>query len=171
MPLPTTELTIEFGPIAPDAADDVAVPFTVRNEATGESWAGGQFRSPLDDKALADLSWYLEEYAQWPFGPFRDRAHGIEARLEGFGRSLFNALFDGREPARIYEHFLDTPAAVRTLTLVSDAPPVLRLPWELLAESSGPLFTKRRRFRCAAACGWSTRPTCASSTCPSGCCW
>ncbi len=32
MPLPTTELTIEFGPIAPDAAEDARVPFTVRNE-------------------------------------------------------------------------------------------------------------------------------------------
>ena len=83
MPLPTTELTIEFGAIAPAAADDVAVPFTVRNDATGESWAGGQFRSPLGDADLAELAWYLEEYAQWPFGPFRDRAHGIEARLEG----------------------------------------------------------------------------------------
>ena len=32
---------------------------------------------------------------------------------------------------------------MRTLTIVSDAPRVMRLPWELLAESSGPLFTKR----------------------------
>jgi hypothetical protein len=143
MPHPTAELTIDFGSIANDAPDDAPVPFTVRNEATGESWAEGQFRSPLDEKALADLRWYLEEYGQWPFGPFRDRAHEIEARLEGYGRALFNALFDERQAARIYEHFLDTPADVRTLTLVSDAPRVLRLPWELLAESSGPLFSKR----------------------------
>ena len=108
MPLPTTELTIEFGAIAPAAADDVAVAFTVRNEATGESWAGGQFRSPLGDADLAELAWYLEEYAQWPFGPFHDRAHGIEARLEGFGRALFKSLFDEAAPARIYEHFLNT---------------------------------------------------------------
>ncbi len=143
MPHPTTELTIEFGPIAPAAADDMAVPFSVRNDATGDSWAGGQFRSPLTDADLAELTWYLEEYVQWPFGPFRDRGHGIEAKLEGFGRDLFKSLFYAPEARDIYRAFTMRPADVRTLTLVSDAPRVLRLPWELLAESSGPLFSKR----------------------------
>jgi len=143
MPVPELELTVDFGSVAPGAPDDTPVPFSVRNEGTGESWSKGEFRCPLDEKALGDVRWYLEEYWQWPFGPFRGRAHGIEARLEGWGRDLFNALFDARQPARIYEHFLDTDADVRTLTLVSDAPRVMRLPWELLAESSGPLFTKR----------------------------
>jgi hypothetical protein len=137
-----TELIIDFGPIAPDAPEETPVPFSVRNPATGEAWSRGQFRSPLDARALADIHWYLEEYVQWPFGPFRDRAHAIEAQLEAHGRALFGALFGG-EQVRIYEHFLNTPATVRTLTLIADAPRVLRLPWELLAESSGPLFTKR----------------------------
>ena len=143
MPIPKTELTVDFGPIAPDAPEDTPVPFTVRNEGTSESWPGGQFRCPLDTQALADVRWYLEEYWRWPFGAFRDRAHGIEAQLEGYGRAFFDALFYAREPARIYEHFLNQPADVRTLTIVSDAPRVMRLPWELLAESTGPLFTKR----------------------------
>ena len=143
MAIPNTELTVDFGPIAPDAPEDTPIPFTVRNEGTGESWSEGEFRCPLDEKALGDIRWYLEEYGQWPFGPFRDRAHGIEAQLEGYGRALFDALFYAREPSRIYEHFLNQPADVRTLTIVSDAPRVMRLPWELLAESSGPLFTKR----------------------------
>lgn len=140
---PATELIIDFGPIAPDAPEETPVSFSVRNPATGDAWSGGQFRSPLDARARADIHWYLEEYIQWPFGPFRDRAHAIEAQLEAHGRALFAALFDDREPARIYQRFLDTPATVRTLTLIADAPRVLRLPWELLAESSGPLFTKR----------------------------
>jgi len=145
MPTSTTatELFIDFGPIAPDAPEETPVTFSVRNPATGEAWSRGQFRSLLDARALADIHWYLEEYVQWPFGPFRDRAHAIEAQLEAHGRALFAALFDDREPARIYQSFLDTPATVRTLTLIADAPRVLRLPWELLAESSGPLFTKR----------------------------
>lgn len=143
MPVPRTELTVDFGSIAPDAPEDAPVPFTVRNERTGESWSEGQFRCPLDEQAVGDMRWYLEEYWQWPFGPFRDRAHGIEAQLEGWGRALFNALFYARESAHIYELFLNQPADVRTLTVVSDAPRVMRLPWELLAESSGPLFTKR----------------------------
>jgi len=143
MPIPKTELTVDFRPIAPDAPEDALVPFSVRNEGTGESWSEGEFRCPLDEQARGEMRWYLEEYWQWPFGPFRDRAHGIEARLEGWGRDLFNGLFDARQPARIYEHFLNEKADVRTLTIVSDAPRVMRLPWELLAESTGPLFTKR----------------------------
>ena len=143
MSIPQSELTVDFGPVPPDAPDGTPVPFGVRNEQTGESWSKGKFRCPLDDHALGDVRWYLEEYGEWPFGPFRERAHTIEAQLEPWGRALFDALFYAREPARIYEHFLDTPAGVRTLTLVSDAPRVMRLPWELLAESSGPLFTKR----------------------------
>jgi tetratricopeptide (TPR) repeat protein len=143
MTTPTTELIVDFAPVAPDAPADAPIAFSVRNEATGDGWNGGSFRSPLDAVALADLRWYLEEYVQWPFGPWRDRAHVIEARLEQHGRALFAAIFDDREPARIYERFLDTEAATRTLTLISTAPHVLRLPWELLAESSGPLFTKR----------------------------
>ena len=143
MSLPQSELVIEFGSIAPDAPEDTPVPFSVRREGIGESWDGGAFRCPLDERALGDVRWYLEEYGQWPFGPFRDRAHKIEARLEPWGRALFDALFAAGKPSRIYEHFLNEKADVRTLTLVSDAPRVMRLPWELLAESSGPLFTKR----------------------------
>ena len=32
MPIPKTELTVDFGPIPPDAPDDTPVPFSVRNE-------------------------------------------------------------------------------------------------------------------------------------------
>ncbi|MCP4514611.1 MAG: hypothetical protein GY824_05190, partial [Delftia sp.] len=143
MPIPQAELTIDFGPIAPDAPEDTPVSFSVRDEQTNTSWSGGEFLCPLEDESLEDVRWYLEEYGAWPFGPFRDRAHQIEARLEAHGRALFEALFYERAPSRIYQHFLDTEAGVRTLTLISDAPRVMRLPWELLAESSGPLFTKR----------------------------
>ena len=143
MPVPQSELVIEFGSIAPDAPEDAPVPFSVRREGTGESWSGGEFRCPLDEEALRDIRWYLEEYGLWPFGPFRDRAHKIEAKLEPWGRDLFKSVFYAAEARDIYRAFTMRDAGVRTLTLVSDAPRVMRLPWELLAESSGPLFTKR----------------------------
>lgn len=57
MPIPKTELTIDFGPIAPDAPEDTPVSFTVRNERTGESWSEGQFRCPLDEKAVIIRVW------------------------------------------------------------------------------------------------------------------
>jgi len=166
MPIPKIELTVDFDHIDPDAPNDTPVPFSVRNEQTGESWSEGEFRCPL-----GEMRWYLEEYWRWPFGPFRDRAHQIEAHLEGWGRALFNALVYERQPARIYERFLNQPADVRTLTILSGAPRVMRLPWELLAESSGPFSPSDHLSPSAAACGWSTGPTCVTSTCRCGCSW
>jgi hypothetical protein len=171
MPIPLSELTIDFSPIPPGAPEDTPVSFSVRNEATGESWSGGAFRCPLDDKALADLRWYLEEYGEWPFGPFRERAHGIEARLEVHGRALFNALFDAREAARIYEHFLNTEADVRTLTILSDSPRVMRLPWSCWPSPPARSLPSDRPSPSAAACGWSTPRRCASLRCRCACCW
>ncbi len=87
MPIPQLELTIDFDHIAPDAPEDTPVSFSVRNEQTGESWNGGEFRCPLKAEALDDVRWYLEEYWTWPFGPFRDRAHQVEAQLGAYGRA------------------------------------------------------------------------------------
>ena len=115
MPVPRTELTVDFGPIAPDAPEDTPVPFSVRNERTGESWSEGEFRCPLDEQAVGDMRWYLEEYWQWPFGPFRDRAHGIEARLEGWGRELYSTPCStrGRRPASTSTLSTRRPACAR----------------------------------------------------------
>ena len=52
MTTPTTELIVDFAPVAPDAPADAPIAFSVRNEATGDGWNGGSFRSPLDAVAL-----------------------------------------------------------------------------------------------------------------------
>ena len=36
---------------------------------------------PLDDDALEDLRWYLEDYLKAPFGVYEDRGSAVEARL------------------------------------------------------------------------------------------
>jgi hypothetical protein len=140
----TLELVLAFQPIAPDAPDDALVGFSVRCPQTGGAWDGGQFVNPLDDaKVTGEIRWYLEDYWKWPTDIDRDRAHKVEANLNDWGRALFNALFDRREPARIYEAFLNREAAQRRVIVEAQAPRVQRLPWELLAESSGPLAMKR----------------------------
>ena len=40
---------------------------------------------PLDNDALEDLRWYLEDYLTAPFGVYGDRGSGIEARLADWG--------------------------------------------------------------------------------------
>ena len=54
---------------------------------------------PLDDEALEDLRWYLEDYLRAPFGVYGDRGPKVATRLEQWGEAIFGALF-GAGPAR-----------------------------------------------------------------------
>jgi len=56
---------------------------------------------------------------------------------------MFDAVFGDAPAMRIYQKFLDQPAHRRRLIIEATSPQVQRLPWELLAESSGPLFARR----------------------------
>lgn len=90
---------------------------------------------PLDDKILAELRWYLEQYTRWPVGPDVERAERIKAQLLGWGSDLFNAVFAAPDAARVWTQFrLHDPDRPRLVTLDCTAPDVLRLPWELLAD-------------------------------------
>ncbi|MCX6584280.1 MAG: TIR domain-containing protein [Candidatus Aminicenantes bacterium] len=40
-----------------------------------------------------DLSWYLERFAQWPIGVFKDRAEKVVKLLPQWGQALFKAVF------------------------------------------------------------------------------
>jgi tetratricopeptide (TPR) repeat protein len=116
-----------------------------------------RFRAPLDDPELADLRWYLEVFSSWPTGPDYERAEGIKSRLEEWGRDLRRCVVGGsEEAARLWQQFVDagadeeeTPA--KLLTVDATDPRVLRLPWELLADTGGHLFAQgigvRRRLR------------------------
>lgn len=115
-------------------------------------------RLPLDDKILAELRWYLEQYPRWPVGPDVERARHIEAQLAGWGRDLFAALVTPTpDAARVWTQFrLAEPDRPRLLTLDCTEPEVLRQPWELLADEEGHCFAlgigfRRRLHRAQAA--------------------
>ena len=91
---------------------------------------------PLDEGALEDLRWYLEDYLRAPFGVWEDRGPQIEARLAGWGDAVFASVF-GSGPARdAYQRARD-----RELELVfrSAEPRLLGLPWELMRDPEGPV--------------------------------
>ncbi len=119
-------------------------------------------RLPLDDKILAELRWYLEQYPRWPVGPDVERARRIEAQLARWGHDLFAALVTPTpDAARVWTQFrLAEPDRPRLLTLDCTEPEVLRLPWELLADEEGHCFALgigfRRRLHKAQAA--TTRP-------------
>ncbi|HEX9370077.1 MAG TPA: CHAT domain-containing protein, partial [Roseiflexaceae bacterium] len=109
------------------------------------------FKPPLDEAKLDDLRWYLEVFSTWPTGPDYERAEGIEARLEQWGRALLNSVIGNGEAARLWQQFVDAPADGKLLTIDATDPRVLRLPWELLADEGGHIFAQgigvRRRLQ------------------------
>jgi CHAT domain len=87
---------------------------------------------PLDDDALEDLRWYLEDYLVAPYGVYEDRGARIAGELDGWGRAAFGAVF-GSGPARDAYVRMRVRGAVE-FVFRSDAPSLLGLPWELMAD-------------------------------------
>lgn len=96
---------------------------------------------PLKEEDAADLRWYLEKYGDFVGAGTRKRAQGIEARIETWGRQLFEACFGSAEGTHVYRNLLEASKADRPvlLTLGSDQSRFLQQPWELMRDRRGPL--------------------------------
>jgi len=94
------------------------------------------FTNPLDARALADIRWYVETYGAHSLGdPDDSEATRIRKLLPIWGKSLFSAAFQEREAQRRFNSFQDSEAENRLLTISTDHPTILALPWELLHDS------------------------------------
>ena len=96
------------------------------------------FTLTLTDDDYDDLRWYLEAYMELPDGGAVVRAQRIEARLAQWGRQLHAAIFAAPENAAALQALLSA-AEPRQLTIATDDPALLRLPWELMADAAGHL--------------------------------
>ncbi|KPL79947.1 tetratricopeptide repeat protein [Herpetosiphon geysericola] len=93
----------------------------------------------------ADFRWYFEDYLDWPFYGFRERAARVEAELASFGKTLFAAIFrSSASAAEIYAEWMQGDMGVPTLQILSLIPAVLSVPWELLHDDFG--FLNQRRI-------------------------
>lgn len=102
-----------------------------------------KFVNPLTDKDLADIRWYLEQYYYWPSDIDRDRAQVVEKNLTEWGKALFDAAIKKSPDAmRLFESF-NLAGGERVLTIDTNEPRILRLPWELLRDEGGYLFSKK----------------------------
>jgi tetratricopeptide (TPR) repeat protein len=91
----------------------------------------------LDDDALADLRWYLEDYLRAPFGVYGERGPQVEARLAGWGEAAFVAVFGAGAGRDAYVQMRAQQADVE-LVFRSRSPALLGLPWELMRDPSRP---------------------------------
>ncbi|HUX76420.1 MAG TPA: hypothetical protein VMY40_07265, partial [Anaerolineae bacterium] len=143
------ELSVRF--TSDEKVADSPIHVSLFRPDTGTATAPVPFEPPLDDAALAELRWYLEDFSMWPTGPDYRRAGRVEAQLEDWGRALRDSVVAGTDAARLWQQFVDADAAGKLLTVDATDPRVLRLPWELLADEGGHVFAAgvgvRRRLR------------------------
>lgn len=91
------------------------------------------FQHPFDREALIDLRWYLEEFLRFPYGIEPDKAQKIEQKLQEWGEQLFSLVFRSSEKARQFFQAATWDGLNQCqLSITSDDPAVLNLPWELL---------------------------------------
>jgi tetratricopeptide (TPR) repeat protein len=127
-------------------SDHLLVELTGDGRVSVGTWLEGQIPQlgqsrdlswPLDNDALEDLRWYLEDYLRAPFGVYEDRGARIEGRLADWGQAVFTAVF-GDGPGRdVYQRSV---ARQRPLEILfrSSSPAMLGLPWELMTDPGRP---------------------------------
>jgi len=126
-----SELRILFGPVHGGS-------YTVRFEGSSLKPVGVpvEFTPFLDEDDYEELLWYLEEYLVLPDGGAEIRAHAVEEKLKQWGRRLHDAVFAAPENAALLRELLAAPEP-RELTIATDQSAILRLPWELMADTAG----------------------------------
>jgi tetratricopeptide (TPR) repeat protein len=108
------------------------------SDADGKPGVAVPFTPFLTEDDYEDLRWYLEDYLDLPDGGAVTRARQIESSLDRWGRTLHDALFSAEANRDLLKQLLAAPEP-RNLTLATQDPVLLRLPWELMKDHAGSL--------------------------------
>jgi hypothetical protein len=139
------EIILQFDRLKPEAEFDAPVP--VRVKFHSEDSEVFDFINPLTDQNLSELRWYLESYWQWPSDIDDDRAREVEGNLPKWGKALMDAIIQKSPNAmRLFGRFSEAQGE-RMLTIDTTEPRILRLPWELLRDEGGYLFSEKISVR------------------------
>src|SRR5438128_4239282 len=137
----TFDLSITLTPPPEGSPPEVIASITLRCEKLGLSHPGDLLTDPLvtpEHKDLReDLLWYLEEYWKWPFEGFAERGKQIENLLPEVGKRLYRAVFGSFKAISLLQAWRLHPGRERQISILSDMPKALSLPWELLHDEQG----------------------------------
>ena len=125
-------LRIEFAPPPAEASSETLATITLSTDAHGIKHSGDLLQNPLNEEEEERLRWYLEEYWKWPYEQFRQRAGEVEELLPEIGQRLYKAISDSAGAQRVLSPWSLQPEKDRQISIISDIPRVLSLPWELL---------------------------------------
>src|SRR5258708_7161770 len=120
-----------------DAQPDIIASIALNaGRPLGLSRSGDLLKDPLTQQEHDDLRWYLEEYWKWPYEGFAQRAKGVEELLPKVGKRLYESVFGSVQADRIVHKWLSTQGE-HQISVMSEIPQVLSLPWELLHSEQG----------------------------------
>jgi tetratricopeptide (TPR) repeat protein len=125
----------------PDAIASIALSC---GEPLNLSHSGELLTNPLTERERSDLQWYLEEYWKWPYAGFAKRGREVEALLVDIGKRLYKAVFESVNVVEVVQAWRLQPNVARQISIISNMPTVLSLPWELLHDERGFLALRTR---------------------------
>ena len=138
------DLAITLTPPPPGAPEEAIASISLRCDPQGLTYSGDLLRDPLTKQEREDLHWYLEDYSDWPYEQFFQRAKKIENLLDELGDRLYKAVFGSFGAMAILQAWRLQPGNERQVSIISDMPVVLSLPWELLHDEQGFLALRTR---------------------------
>ena len=139
------DLCITLIPPPADASPETIAAIELRCDQLGLQYTGDVLEDPLTAKDRENVRWYLEEYAEWPYEQFLERGKKIEASLAEFGKRLYHAVFGSAGAMSVVQSWRLLPGVLqRQVSIVSELPGALSLPWELLHDEQGFLVLRTR---------------------------
>jgi len=130
------DLCLTLTPPPADAPEETIANVEVRCDALGlQPLTAQPLRDPFTPEERRELEWYLETYWQWPYEEFARRGQRVEQLLTDAGQRLYRAVFD--QVQTVVQPWRLLPDAQRQLSIISNVPPALSLPWELLCDEQG----------------------------------
>ncbi|KYF82567.1 hypothetical protein BE17_48080 [Sorangium cellulosum] len=141
------DLAITVGAPPPGAGPEVLGTIALTCDAIGLSHAADPLVDPLSEGEHKELDWYLEEFWKWPFEGFADRGARIERTLPEIGKRLFRSAFGSADARGVFLQWHREPLEEgqrRQISLRTELPAALRLPWELLHDEQGYLVLRTR---------------------------
>ncbi|MGA1408504.1 MAG: tetratricopeptide repeat protein [Prochlorotrichaceae cyanobacterium] len=151
------ELILTFTAPGPIAEVSLITPGARRPETS----QGMPFTSPVTESDRKEIRWYLETYAASYTSEADDQqAARIAEKLPRIGLALFEAVFQDFTAQQFFTRFLADTQPGRSLTIETNEPEVLMLPWELLRSPGrdylfleNPRVTVRRQVNAGIAGG------------------
>ncbi|HEY1353099.1 MAG TPA: CHAT domain-containing protein [Ktedonobacteraceae bacterium] len=133
----TLNLNVMLTPPPAGSPSDMLASVSLQFEAHGSSHSGDLLTNPLSKEEGERLRWYLEEYWEWPFEQFRERAEEIEQLLPELGKRMYQSVFGSPGAQAVVQAWRLQSATPCQISIVSGMPRVLSLPWELLHDEQG----------------------------------